>query len=161
MSDIPDNVVSIETRFHEVPPVEHKPYDYLACKHLHTWLDDKLRTVGCRDCGEERLDPFEVLLSLASQWRRWQHEAEMLRKLNGEYTANQRDKWERARDRHLSANPDHRATFNPHRREENRGLWRRGEQPCRVCDRVEQDYNPRWYPTRAAEPPPGKLGGPA
>lgn len=155
--DLPDNVVAIETKFTEAPPVDWKPRDYLACQHEHTMLDDKLRTVGCRDCGEERLDPFEVLLHLAHVWHRWHREAEQLQKLNLEYRDNQRDKWERARDRHLVANPTHSDSFRPRRRIENRGIWRSGEQPCATCDRIEQDFNPSWYPTPVPEPPPGKL----
>lgn len=151
----PDNVVAIATRWTEVPPVDRMDRDWRACKHAHTMLDETLRTVGCRDCGEERLDPFEVLIHLSRMWRDWQREADELRKLNAEYRSNQRDKWERARDRHLGANPDHAGTL----RQEYRGSWTRGEQPCRTCDRLEQQYDRRW--NTAPEPPPGKLTDPA
>lgn len=153
--EIPDNVIAIETKFTEAPPIDWKGRDYLACQHQHTMLDTVLRTVGCRDCGEERLDLFEVLFHLATTWSRWHREAEALRKLNLEYTGNERDKWERARDRHMSARPDHSGTLQLGRKG---WSWTNAEttQPCRVCFRLERDYDPRWYPAKA-EPPPGKL----
>lgn len=155
---MPDNIVNIATRLTEVAPLEVARREWDACKHEHVWLEESLRTCTCRDCGAERVDPFDVLVHLARQWSRWQREAEQLGKLNREYRDNQRDKWERSRDRHLNANPEHRLGFKPTRRIE-RGGWLRGEQPCSTCDRIEQGYDPRWFPTPAPEPPPGKLSG--
>lgn len=152
-----DNVVDIATRLTEVAPLEVARPDWDACKHEHVWLEESLRTCTCRDCGAERIDPFDVLVHLARKWARWQREAAQLRGLNAQYRDNQRDKWERARDRHLNANPDHRTAFRPTRSVENGGAWQLGEQPCRTCDRLEIGYNPTWYPTPAPEPPPGKL----
>jgi hypothetical protein len=156
------DVVDIGAKFHEAAPVEVKPRDYLACQHKHTMLDEKLRTIGCRDCGEERLDPFEVLVSLARQWGRWKHEAEGLRKLNAEYQENERAKWDRSRDRHLNAHPDHRAAFDaaiaalgdPSRRP--LGYSSR-EFPCSTCSRVFFRFDSRWIVRRAPEPPSGQL----
>lgn len=135
---IPDNVVSIETRFAEAPPVELLQWRYDACRHAHTYLDATLRTVGCRDCGEERLDPFEVLSALAAQWRAWQREAETLRKLNAEYHANRRATWERARDRHLGARPDHRDVLEADLAS---GVLPRN---CRPCYSLVLHHERRW-----------------
>jgi hypothetical protein len=150
-------VIDIATRLTEVAPLEVARPEWDACRHEHVWLEESLRTCTCRDCGAERVDPFDVLVRLARKWSRWQREAEQLRTLNAQYVENRRDKWERARDRHLNANPAHRGAFRPTRRQDNGGGWTRGEQPCRTCDRIEQDYDPRWYPTPAPEPPPGRL----
>ena len=102
-----DNVVDIATRMTEAPPIEVRRRGWDDCGHRHTIIDLKLRTVGCVDCGEERLDPIEVLIALSHQWADWKRQAEQLRKLNEDYATNQRAQWERARDRHLSAHPDH------------------------------------------------------
>jgi hypothetical protein len=159
MSDIPDNVVSIETRFSEAAPVTLLRERWDACRHEHTWLDGRLRTVGCRDCGEEHLDPFAVLESLALQWSRWQREAETLRKLNTEYHSNQRAQWERARDRHLGANPLHMGlhfstqadgTVVPRDYVREDGL--RGvtiPRDCRRCGSLTSRFDSRWIVSRA------------
>ena len=39
-----------------------------ACNHRRTLIDERLRVVDCKDCGE-RLDPVEVLLDIARSWR--------------------------------------------------------------------------------------------
>lgn len=145
----PDNVIAIATRFAGGAPVELLEQRYDTCRHEHTYLDAALRTVGCSDCGEERLDPFEVLAMLAKTWRRWHHEAEQLRKLRAEWQTIEQEKWARARDRHLTANPSHTVTPG-------RSSWSRGG--CRICYHLEVRWNPRWEASRAApEPPPGKL----
>ena len=155
-----DNVVAIETRFTEAPPVDLLPYRYDECGHRHTILDQGQHRVDCRDCGKEGLDPFGVLVTLAHAWRDRQREADKLRELRAEYQGNQRDQWERARDRHLNANPSHRSAFRPRRAIEDHGGWHNwvnGEQPCRTCDRLEMRYDRRWDPTQAPEPPSGRL----
>lgn len=45
-----------------------KPFDWEACKHRRTEIDERLRLVTCRDCGVT-LDPVEVLLDIAKAWR--------------------------------------------------------------------------------------------
>jgi hypothetical protein len=169
--ETPDNVIAIETRFTEAPPVDWKPRDYLSCQHEHTMLDEVLRTVGCRDCGEERLDLFEVLLHLARTWRRWQYEAEQLHKLNTEYNTNRRETWERSRDRHIGANPDHKARYwttmadgfvAPREFVDTDGGARlQGgmtmPQDCRPCYGLYARFDSRWMVRRKPEPPPGKL----
>jgi hypothetical protein len=109
-----DNVIEIATRFTEAPPVDVLRAEYDDCRHEHTAINERIRTISCVDCREERLDPIEVLISLARQWRRWQYEAEQLRKLNNDYYRIEREKWERRRDRHLSAHPDHRSRYRLH-----------------------------------------------
>ncbi len=141
-----DNVVDISTRFSEAPPIDVRRGGWDDCGHKHTIIDEKLRTVSCADCGEERLDPIEVLLSISRQWHSWRRDANALRKLNLEYQSNQREQWERARDRHLNAHPDHRAMFNP-----SRGSWE-GD-GCRQCHKLESRHNFRWYPTPAPGAP--------
>jgi hypothetical protein len=145
-----DNIVEIATRFTEAPPIEVRQRQYDDCQHEHTIIDEKLRIVSCVDCREERLDPMEVLIHLARVWRRWRNEADELRKLRTEYREIEREKWERARDRHLGANPSHIASFDATRRS-----WSRDG--CRICSSLEVRWNSRWEVTRAPEPPPGPL----
>lgn len=152
MPDQRDNVIEIGTRFKEAPPVEVRERDYSACQHEHTLIDEKLRIVSCADCREERLDPIEVLIGLGRTWRRWQREAKDLRELNREHRDNERSMWERARDRHLSAHPDHRAAFDP-----TRNSWGPADDRCHQCYALEVRYRSQWYPTQAPEPPPGRL----
>lgn len=158
-SDPQDNVIAISTKFTDAAPVEMLQHRYDACRHEHTILDDKLRTVACRDCGEERLDPFEVLSRLARQWRMWQHEADVVRKLNAEYRDNQRAKWRGARDRHLGANPDHARRFVTLPDGEQVPIDGGGTIPrdCRPCGNLFLHFDSRWVPSRAPEPPSGKL----
>ena len=148
--DLPDNVVSIETKWTEAPPIEPKPWDYMQCRHEHTWLDPKLRTVGCRDCGEERLDPYEVLLYLASEWSSWKREADKLRELNAEYRTNQRDKWVRSCERHLNAHPDHHALHFLTDADGSVIPRDRGTIPrdCRQCASLVIRFDSRWIVKR-------------
>lgn len=156
-----DNVIAISTKFTDAAPVEMLQPRYDACRHEHTVLDDRLRTVACRDCGEERLDPFEVLSRLARQWRMWQHEAEVVRKLNAEYRDNQRAKWRAARDRHLGARPEHFGALDDGEMVPvalvgaTTGWTMRGD--CRPCYSLLVRFDSRWVPRRAPEPPSGKL----
>ena len=46
--------------------IKHRDWD--ACKHRRTLIDERLRTVDCKDCGA-RLDPVEVLIDIARSWR--------------------------------------------------------------------------------------------
>ena len=128
MSDS-DNVIAISTRLNEAAPVEVLRERWDSCRHEHTSLDLRLRTVGCRDCGEERLDPFEVLAHLARTWSRWHWEAEQLRKLRAAEQASSLARWERARDRHLGANPGHSIDLT-------RTAWEGAG--CRICESLEQ-----------------------
>lgn len=43
---------------------------YKDCEHWRTLIDENLRTVKCRDCGEQ-LDPVEVLILWAEHWERY------------------------------------------------------------------------------------------
>lgn len=47
--------------------VKAEPWD--GCRHRRTEIDERLRTVECKDCGAH-LDPIEVLLDIAKTWRR-------------------------------------------------------------------------------------------
>ena len=123
-----DNVIAISTRLNESPPVEVLRERYDSCRHEHTVLNQRLHTVDCRDCGQERLDPFEVLVHLASTWSRWHHEAESLRKLRADERAASLAAWERARDRHIGANPGH--VVDPYRTS-----W--AGDKCRICTSLE------------------------
>jgi hypothetical protein len=171
------NVVSIETRFSEAAPVELLQQRYDACRHEHTWLDEKLRLVGCSDCGEERLDAFEVLVHLAKTWRSWKREAENVRRVNAEYHANLRATWERARERHLGAHPEHlprhfvtqadgsvvpheyiaAMEYNMRRTPSSYGYAVKIPDDCRACGRLVMQFDSRWIVRSAPEPPPGKL----
>jgi len=175
MSETPDNVVSIETRLNEVAPLEVARPEWDACRHEHIWLEESLRTCTCRDCGAERVDPFDVLVRLARKWSRWQREAEQLRTLNREYEDNQKARWERARDRHLNAHPEHRARHfiglpdgavvpqqyvaarDQRARQGGYGIGITIPQDCRQCGSLVVGFDSRWLPSRAPEPPPGKL----
>lgn len=123
------NVVSIADRFNEPPPIA-VPRDIMACNHEHIGIDEKLRTVMCVDCRQERLDPLECLITMARQWHRWKREADALRKLRVEHRQHERDVWERARDRHLNANPTHSIDLT-------KTHWTRAEEHCRTCSRLE------------------------
>ena len=129
-------VVSITARMQEAPPLEIRRRGYDECGHHHVDLDLTLRTVNCRDCGEERLDPFEHLAYLAREWRHWALQIERLNKLEHEYADRERAKWERARDRHLHAHPDHALDWT-------RTGWSQGE--CEPCYRLISDGR-RWRP---------------
>ena len=160
MKDV-DNVIAIATKLNEAAPVELLQERWDACRHQHTTLDNRLRTVACRDCGEERLDPFEVLSHLAHEWSRWHREAETLRKLNAEYYGNQKAAWDRARDRHLNANVGHRESFEAKvRAKSDPGMLAghsRSEFDCDRCWSVFLRLDYRWLPRRAPEPPSGRL----
>lgn len=142
------NVVDITTKFHEAPPiVDDTPRSWAReCDHKHTSIDTVLRTVGCRDCGEERLDPIEVLISLCRQWDRWRYEAEQLTKLRTEQREHEAGVWTRARDRHLDANPDHSIDLTRHG-------WTASDITCRICYRLETNC-PYWLRPPAPATPP-------
>jgi hypothetical protein len=124
----------VQLPFSEHPPIEvvEQPY-WDRCKHKHTTLDPVERRAHCAEC-KASLDPYDVLVELANQWRRWEREAEQLRKLNADYYRIQREKWERQRDRHLNAHPDHVAGFN-----HKRTGWQ-GDR-CRICYRLEVSFS--------------------
>lgn len=127
-----DNVISLAERLtgnKDSAPIERKPKDYLACQHPRTLIDEVLRTVSCRDCAEDRLDPIEVLLGLARQWDRWQYEYKALVDLRRKQADDERSRWERSRDRHLAANPDHALDVL-------RTVWY-GREGCRICRSLE------------------------
>lgn len=126
-----DNVVKLAARFAGGAPIERKPRDWSGCRHGRTLIDQDRRTVSCRDCGQDPVDAFEVLLGLALTWERWQREYERLTKARQAYDDHDREVWERKRDRHLGANPSHAATLDPSRR-----MWDRSM--CRTCTRIEQ-----------------------
>lgn len=171
-----DNIVSIADRLAEPPPVEVRRPEYDDCKHEHTLIDEKLRTIGCADCREERLDPIEVLIHMARVWGRWQREAEQLRALNNDYYRIEREKWERRRDRHLAAHPDHRSRYrlhgdmlvpagmpDPRARDANGyglGQLMPNRDECRECYYLALHASWRWLPTVAPEPPSGPLTTP-
>lgn len=166
VGDLPDNVVAIETKWTDAAPVEVRGrWEGNACSHQHVTVDEVLRTVSCRDCGEERLDPLEVLIMLARTWKRWQREAAMLGRLNAEHEANELGKWERARDRHLGSHPDHAASFNakidakgdPDRKYIGDG---RSEFACDTCWSIYARHSHRWVVRRAPEPRSGQLQEP-
>ena len=162
-----DKVVELAARLNGAAPVEmlHERWD--ACHHRHVTLDDRLRVITCRDCGQDRLDAFEVLSAMAHDWRSWQREIETLRKLRAEYHDNQLATWKRARDRHLGAHPDHAAarfvTFPDGE------AWPRAiveaialggwtmPRDCNSCYSLFLRFDRRWVPSRAPEPPSGKL----
>lgn len=125
-----DNIITLAARFAGGAPIERKRKDWSACKHPRTTIDQDLRTVGCRDCGEERLDPIEVLIGLALTWEEWQREYGRLMKARQSYDEHDREVWERKRDRHLNANPDHASTFDPIRGWSDRTM-------CKTCRRIE------------------------
>jgi hypothetical protein len=124
------DVIEIATKFTDAAPIEVRRRGWDECGHKHTLIDDQLRTVSCVDCGEERLDPIEVLIHLAADWRQNHREAERLQELRADYARIEVAKWERARDRHLNAHPDHRAGFDIHRTSFQRGA-------CRTCYHLE------------------------
>lgn len=126
-----DNVIALAARFAGGAPIERKGHDWKACRHERTTIDPDLRTVGCRDCGEERLDPIEVLLGLARTWERWQDEYRRLMDARRLSEDHDREVWERRRDRHLNAHPDHAIDVT-------RTFWERGADRCRTCQRIEQ-----------------------
>ena len=129
-ADVSGDVIEIATKFTDAAPISVRRRGWDDCGHRHTVIDDRLRTVSCVDCGEERLDPIEVLIHLGQRWGEWEREAKKLQELNVEYARNEVAKWERARDRHLNAHPDHLAGFDIHRTS-----FRRGD--CRTCYRLE------------------------
>ena len=58
-----------------VPPASPEPQNDTVgysryCRHLRTVLDEKRRTVACRDCAKA-LDAFDVLLQYAHGERHW------------------------------------------------------------------------------------------
>lgn len=55
-----------------------KRRDYSACQHRATQVDEVLRRVTCKACGET-LDPIEVLLMLAHEGDRWWNQVQALR----------------------------------------------------------------------------------
>lgn len=61
------------------------------CGHKHSDIDEKLHAVLCRDCGE-RLDPIEVLIDIAKNWRSESMHAKRI-------AAYQRDEWDKETDR--------------------------------------------------------------
>src|SRR5690242_6403418 len=63
-----------------------KDQDWLGCKHLRTVVDDRLRVVTCKECGE-KLDPIEVLLDIAKAWRSESFHARRIR----DFEAKRRD----------------------------------------------------------------------
>lgn len=72
------------------------PQEPRACAHRRSRIDDKLRIVECRDCGE-RLDPIEVLLDIAKNWRHESWAAERIR----DHEAKERAKELERRQRHV------------------------------------------------------------
>lgn len=168
-----DNIVSIAERLAEPPPIDVLKPDWDACRHEHTVIDEKLRTVACADCREERLDPVEVLIMLARQWRRWQYEAERVGKVNADYRRIQREKWDRRRDRHLAAHPDHRRQFRdvedvlaPRAYVDSRdagllGVTMPPYDECRECYHLTVQFQSGWLPRAKPEPPPGPLQAPS
>lgn len=161
-----DNVVSIEARLAAVPPLDVKDRDWLGCDHKATVVDDVLRTVSCRTC-HERLDPIEVLIRLAREWRSWRWQWDQLQKANAEYRDNRKASWERARDRHLGAHPDHERrdwiTLGDGQTVP-RGLEGNGMTPprdCRQCYSLAVRMDHRWVVRRGPEPPSGRLGSQA
>jgi len=137
--DTPDKVVSLLERLAEPPPIDlAPPKPYARCGHTHTVLDEHFRSVACRDCGEEALDPFDVLVGLARTWRRWKSEAEALRRLRTEQRTHEAEKWRRARDRHLGAHPAHGANFPLDGLPDQHHLPR----DCRICYSLAVRYRP-------------------
>ena len=127
MSD--DNVTPLSSRLGRRPPVTVLPRPWDGCQHRATDIDTTLRTVSCHDCGA-MLDPVEVLIGFALDWSRWEREAEALAKLRAGHEADERARWERARDRHLRANPGH--VLDPFRT-----TWSRTDGHCRICKSLE------------------------
>lgn len=169
-------IISIADRLAEPPPVDVRRPEYDDCRHAHTIIDGRLRIVSCADCREERLDPIEVLIDLADQWGRWQRQAERLHELNVDYYRIEREKWERRRDRHLAAHPDHRSRYRLHgdmlvpagmpdpSARDSRGYGLAHAMPdkddCRECYYIAVYVSWRWLPTVAPEPPSGPLQPP-
>lgn len=123
------DVIPLAGRLGKLPPVAvaRQPWD--GCEHKATSIDTKLRTVACRECGAT-LDPIEVLVGLARQWDSWEYEYQQLMKARAGHEADERAKWERARDRHLNANPTH--AIDP-----SRGSWGSSREGCRICRSLE------------------------
>jgi len=163
---IPDNVVEIAAKMTGAAPVEVKRRAWDGCRHAHTIIDETLRTVACADCGEERLDPIEVLIGLSRQWADWKRQADHLRKLNADYWENQRATWERSRDRHLGAHPDHAKRHfvtlwdgttvprefqiaqeaNTKRKPGDYGYAISIPRDCRPCGNLVRRFEARWLP---------------
>ena len=47
-----------------------KKRDFMACQHASVVVDEALRRVACKSCGEI-LDPVEVLLYWSRHWERY------------------------------------------------------------------------------------------
>lgn len=67
-----------------------------ACLHRRSVIDERLRIVSCKDCGE-KLDPIEVLLDLARHWRRESWAAKRIE----EHEAKERQRDLERRQRHV------------------------------------------------------------
>ena len=154
---VSDNVVHLSTRLTEGPPLELRRKGWDACGHKHIVLDEAKRTADCSDCGEERIELFDVLANMALTWDRWTREAKALRELRQEQTNHEREVWERRRDRHFTAHPDHRADFDErfaHRLKT--GGVSHPRDSCRECGRILSRYDTRWYPWKK-EPKSGPI----
>ncbi len=56
----------------EIVPAHER--DQAACQHHRYLLDEKWRTVKCRECGEP-VDPFAILIRRAEWERSWEYRA--------------------------------------------------------------------------------------
>jgi hypothetical protein len=122
-----ERVISLAERLERKPPieVERRPWD--GCRHEAITISEDLRVVDCRECSA-RIDAIDALIMLARRWSRWQDEYKRLHEERVGYAKDQREKWERRRDRHLNAHPDH--ALDP-----DRSGWKRGQ--CVQCRNLD------------------------
>lgn len=66
LSDMSHKVIDLDLS--EKRPVEITKRAYRKCQHRYVDVDDVLRKVHCRKCGTE-LDPIQVLIGLATEYR--------------------------------------------------------------------------------------------
>lgn len=119
-----DNVIDLTVRLAEAPPLDIANRNWDACKHKHKVLVEETHRVACSDCGCPDLDPFAVLVAMAKEWRSWKWQWEQLRSLQVKQEDHDRGIWERRRDRHAKAHPDHALDYT-------RTGWSNGE--CAEC----------------------------
>lgn len=136
----PDNLVQLTPHLNEAAPLEVAERRWDECAHRAVSLDTTLRIITCRDCGQTGIDAFDHLVYLAREWKHWQRQKDQLRTLNETYETHRREVWERRRDRHLKAHPDHVLDYT-------RTGWSRGE--CRQCAELVSEGH-RYQPRQAA-----------
>lgn len=77
MDSIMEIVTDAEARYGELPIAKKQQptrYDEGYCGHKRIEVDEELRTVACRDCGQA-LDPIQCLLNVRSYMTQIQHYA--------------------------------------------------------------------------------------